>query len=64
MKVGDLVRFKKSMLRWHHTAHLKRIAHAHVPMLIIEKGPNTAKLLCEGRKFVILHEALTQQGMR
>ena len=64
MKPGELVRYKQSMIRSHHTDHLKRIAHDRVPMLIIEQSSKSAMVLCDGRKFVILHEALTQLGMR
>jgi hypothetical protein len=75
MQIGDLVRVKQNTIRSHHTDRLKRIARDRIPMLIIElskpfssrdalRGQQSCMLLCEGVKFVILHESLTQQGMR
>ena len=71
MKIGDLVRIKQSTIRSYHTDCLKRIARQRIPMLIIElskpsstEWPQTCMLLCDGTKFDLLRESLTQQGMR
>ncbi len=64
MKVGDLVRYKKSAIRSCNSDWVNRAAEEKKPMLVVGHRNRFAALFMDGRIFYGLLEDLTKRGLR
>mgnify|MGYP000270299520 CR=1 FL=1 len=63
MKVGDMVRYKKSAIRAYHTDAMKHAAKESKPLLVVDMQETVADLLIDGRIYFAYLSDLTKQGL-
>ena len=63
MKIGDMVRYKKSAIRSYHTDMMKYAAKEKKSMLVINMQETTADLFIDGQIYFAYLSDLTKRGL-